>query len=154
VSRSRDEISRLIFSYAERLDLGDFAAVGSLFEHASYGAAEGPPLRGSAAVEKAIHDLVKLYDDGTPRTKHVTTNLVIEIDEQAGTASARSYFSVLQSVEDKPIQPIVAGRYHDRFKRAARGWRFTERRIYMDLLGDLSGHLRSPPGRSRRESRS
>jgi 3-phenylpropionate/cinnamic acid dioxygenase small subunit len=147
MSSSRDEITNLIFSYAERMDLGDFAGVASLFEHATYGVAEGGSSLGTAAVEKALRELVILYDDGTPRTKHVTTNLIVEIDEDAGTASARSYFSVLQGVSGTPLQPIVMGRYHDRFERAPSGWRFSERRLFMDQVGDLSRHLRSPPAK-------
>ena len=57
------------------------------------------------------------YPDGTPRTKHVTTNLIVEVDDDAGTATGRSYFTVLQAVPGLPLQPIVAGRYHDRFVR-------------------------------------
>jgi 3-phenylpropionate/cinnamic acid dioxygenase small subunit len=86
---------------------------------------------------------VKLHADGTPRTKHVTTNVIVEIDEAAGTATARSYFTVFQQTAAVPLQAIVAGRYHDRFARAAGGWRFTERLIYMDLVGDLHDHLRT-----------
>jgi hypothetical protein len=36
---------------------------------------------------------VIVYDDGTPRTKHVTTNLAIEVDKEGGTAMSRSYFT-------------------------------------------------------------
>ena len=60
----------------------------------------------------------RLYPDGTPGTKHVTTNLIIEIDDQATGAAARSYFTVLQAVPGLPLQPILAGRYRDRFQRA------------------------------------
>ena len=141
--KSRDEISDLIFTYAERMDAGDFAGVGALFEHASYGAADAPPLRGAGAVGKILRELVILYEDGTPRTKHVTTNLRIELGPDEHTASARSYFSVLQGVPGAPLQTIVSGRYHDRFERTTAGWRFAERRIFMDLVGDLSQHLRS-----------
>ena len=141
--KARDEISQLIFAYAERMDHGDFAGVGALFEHASYGAANAPPMRGASAVEKILRELVILYEDGTPRTKHVTTNLVVELGPKEHTASARSYFSVLQGVPDAPLQTIVSGRYQDRFEQTASGWRFAERRVFMDLVGDLSRHLRS-----------
>ncbi len=141
--KGRDEISDLIFAYAERMDQGDFAGVGALFEHASYGAADAPPLRGASAVGKILGELVILYEDGTPRTKHVTTNLMIALGPNEDTASARSYFSVLQGVPGAPLQTIVSGRYHDRFERTPAGWRFAERRVFMDLVGDLSRHLRS-----------
>ena len=83
----------------------------------------------------------RLYPDGTPRTKHVTTNLILEIDDAAGAATCRSYFTVLQQVDDLALQPIIAGRYHDRFVREADVWRFAERRFHIDLVGDLSHHM-------------
>jgi hypothetical protein len=84
------------------------------------------------------------YDDtGTPKTKHVTTNLIIEADAAVGTATCRSYFTVLQAVRGAlPLQPIIAGRYHDRFVRTGDdGWRFDARHMIVDLVGDLSQHL-------------
>ena len=84
-----------------------------------------------------------MYDDGTPRTKHVTTNPIVEVDEALGTATCRSYYTVLQQIGDGPLQPVVAGRYHDRFERVADEWRFSERDYsLMDLTGEISGHLR------------
>ena len=40
------------------------------------------------------------------------------------------------------MQPIISGRYHDTMKRIDGRWRFTERRFLVDLVGDLSRHLR------------
>jgi 3-phenylpropionate/cinnamic acid dioxygenase small subunit len=83
------------------------------------------------------------HADGTPRTKHVLSNPIIEVDEAAGTAACRSYYTVLQQTETLPLQPIVAGRYHDRFRRIEGEWRFTQRDYTMlDLIGDTSQHLR------------
>jgi 3-phenylpropionate/cinnamic acid dioxygenase small subunit len=139
----RAAIEALIYGYAERIDAGDLAGVAALFDGAVYRSDRGGRYEGSAAVGEVLTRLVKLHADGTPRTKHVTTNVVVEIDEAAGTATARSYFTVFQQTAAVPLQPIVAGRYHDRFARAAGGWRFTERLIYMDLVGDLHDHLRT-----------
>jgi 3-phenylpropionate/cinnamic acid dioxygenase small subunit len=138
----RAAIAALIYAYAERIDAGDFAGVAELFEHATYGALGAPALRGAAAVLDVFRRLVHLHDDGTPRTKHVTTNLVIDLDAAGGTASARSYFTVLQATATLPLQVVAAGRYHDRFERVGGQWRFAERIIFLDLTGDLSQHLR------------
>ena len=90
---------------------------------------------------------VVLHEDGPPRTKHVTTNLVIELDEAAGEARVRSYFTVIQSMPGEEPRPIVLGRYRDRFARGPGGWLFAERRASIDLVGDTSRHLRrAPPG--------
>jgi 3-phenylpropionate/cinnamic acid dioxygenase small subunit len=144
-----DEVSKLIYEYAARVDAGDFAGVAALFEHATYrGVVDADTtsvFRGVDEVRACFEGMVMRYDDGTPRTKHVTTNVVVDADEAAGTATARSYFSVLQAAPGAPLQVIVAGRYHDAFERVDGAWRFTDRLIYSDLVGDLSRHLNVNP---------
>ena len=136
-------IAGLVYGYAERIDAGDLAGVAALFADAVYRSDRGGRYQGAAAVAEVLTRLVKLHDDGTPRTKHVTTNLIVDVDEAAGTATARSYFTVLQQTASIPLQTIVAGRYHDRFVRDAGCWRFAERVVHMDLVGDLHDHLRT-----------
>jgi 3-phenylpropionate/cinnamic acid dioxygenase small subunit len=137
------EIENLMYTYAELLDAGDLEAVAQLFSHAEFldpagnvaatGADEFLALQKSAA---------RIYpESGTPCTRHVTTNVIIEVDEAADSATARSYFTVFQSVEGFPLQPIIAGRYRDSFERADGRWRFRCRQTIPDLLGDLSKHL-------------
>ncbi len=134
-------IERLIATYAELVDDGDFAAVGRLLSDATFTGSAGA-VRGCDAIEKMLRDNAIVYDDGTPRTKHVTTNLAIEVNEDEGTAASRSYFTVLQALPDLALQPIVSGRYFDRFERRGGRWCFVERRVRTDLVGDLSRHLR------------
>jgi 3-phenylpropionate/cinnamic acid dioxygenase small subunit len=134
-------IENLIARYAELVDDGDFAGVGLLLADATFTGGSGS-VSGRRAIEKLLADNVIVYDDGTPRTKHVTTNIVVEVDEQADTAVSRSYFTALQALPDLALQPIVSGRYHDRFERRGGRWRFVERRVRTDLVGDMSRHLR------------
>ena len=134
-------IESLIASYAELVDDGDFAAVGVLLADATFTGGAGS-VSGSDAIEKMLRDNVVVYDDGTPRTKHVVTNLAIDVDEEGGTAISRSYFTALQALPDLVLQPIVSGRYYDRFERRSGQWRFVERRVRTDLVGDVSRHLR------------
>jgi hypothetical protein len=135
-------IERLIANYAELVDDGEFAVVGRLLADATFSGGAGTA-NGSDAIEKMLRDNVIVYDDGTPRTRHVTTNLAIELDEEAGTALSRAYFTALQALPDLPLQPIVSGRYYDRFERRDGQWSFVERRVRTDLVGDVSQHLRS-----------
>ena len=58
---------------------------------------------------------------------------------------ARSYYIVLQARPDLPLQVIIAGRYHDAFEWSRATWRFTDRLVFSDLVGDLSHHLRGNP---------
>ncbi|MFG2494971.1 nuclear transport factor 2 family protein [Streptomyces caniferus] len=99
-------------------------------------------MRGREAIEKMFRDTLIVYSDGTPRTHHVTSNLAIEVDEQAGTAVSRSCVTVMQALPELPLQPIAGGRYHDRFERRNGRWCFPERRVRINLVGDVSHHLR------------
>lgn len=143
------EIADLLFGYAERIDLGDFAGVAELLGEAELS------FDGFDATRHGRHEILALFTattvrhgDGTPRTKHVITNVVVDLDPSTPTATARSYFTVLQAVpESLPLQPVAAGRYHDRFGRGADGrWRFTARHVCLDLIGDVGQHLTIDPG--------
>ena len=134
-------ITNELYRYAELVDAGRFDEVGELMEHCafSYGdGADGPS--GAQAIADMYRNAVITYDDGTPRTRHVTANPIIEID--GDTATVRSVYIVLQQAPDSPMQAIISGRYHDTLRRIDGRWRFVERRFLVDLVGDLSRHLR------------
>ncbi|WP_433592533.1 nuclear transport factor 2 family protein [Nocardia sp. CA-145437] len=134
-------VTNLIAQYAELVDAGDFAGVGALFAEGEF-IGGGGSIRGSADVERMFQRMVIRYDDGTPRTHHVTTNIAIEFGDPANTATSRAYFTVFQALPDLPLQAIATGRYRDRFHRRDGQWRFAERHVTMHLTGDLSRHLR------------
>jgi len=143
VSASDEEAIRaLVVSYAELLDAGDLDAVAGLFEHGEFRSArDGSVRRGSAEVRR-MYEPVLLYDDGTPRTKHVLGNLVVRVDESAGSATASCTFTVMQADPAAGLRPVLAGRYVDRFVRdPGDGWHFRERTVHPDLVGDLSHHM-------------
>jgi hypothetical protein len=134
------QLANLMARYTEMIDGGDFEGVADLFSRASVGAGDSL-LSGRDAVRDLYTATTRRYPDGTPGTKHVISNLHLDIDEEAGTAAARSYWTVLQAVEDLPLQPILAGRYHDRFQRQDGVWHFSERRFLIDLIGDVGHHM-------------
>jgi 3-phenylpropionate/cinnamic acid dioxygenase small subunit len=141
---ARAAIAALVYTYAERIDAGDFDGVAELLAEAEV-TAEGTDRRwrGRDEVRGLYESGTRRHADGTPRTKHVTTNLVVDVDEEGGTATARSYYTVLQAVPGAlALQPIVAGRYRDRFEAAGGRWRFAGRHMVVDLVGDLGHHLR------------
>jgi 3-phenylpropionate/cinnamic acid dioxygenase small subunit len=137
------DIENLIASYAFLVDDGDFAGLGELLHHADFRLGTATA-HGKGEIEALAASALQTYADGTPRTRHVTTNLIINVDEEAGTANSRSYFTVFQQTEDFPLQPIAAGRYTDRFERAQNAWRFSFREVRTDLVGDVSHHRRQP----------
>ncbi|MFF9641533.1 nuclear transport factor 2 family protein [Kitasatospora aureofaciens] len=142
---SHRAVENLVARYAELVDDGDFVGVGELFADAVF-VGSGEPVRGREAVERMLRETVIVYGDGTPRTQHVVSNVAVEVDERAGTAVARSYVTVLQALPELPLQVIAAGRYHDRFGRVDGRWRFVERRVRINLVGDVSRHLRRAAG--------
>jgi 3-phenylpropionate/cinnamic acid dioxygenase small subunit len=143
----RDAVTKLVFRYAELVDEGEFAAVAKLFEHGTFRAVVGNDVytrAGTDQVREQFEHMVITYD-GVPCTKHVTTNVVVEVDDEGRNATSRSYYAVLQARPGLPLQVIIAGRYHDAFAEVDGEWRFTDRLIFSDLVGDLSHHLRQSP---------
>lgn len=139
-------IHTLLMLYAERIDSADFAGAAALFEHGTYSLRRGDTtmaFAGAAEAEAGFSRAVRRYPDGTLRTKHVITNVIIELE--GDTATSRCYCTVVQGADDFPLQPIAAGRYHDRFEKVDGEWRFLDRLILGDLQGNLSQHLRDNP---------
>ena len=139
------EIENLLHTYAERIDAGNLGGVADLFAHGRVLASpDAPPeqaIEGRDRVLALYRGSARIYDDGSPHTKHVTTNSIIEVEDGANGASARSYYTVFQQLDDLPLQPIISGRYHDTFQRIEGRWWFDTRIIIVDLVGDLSRHL-------------
>ena len=133
-------VLNLLYTYAERIDAGDFAGAAALFRHARVHSAHGE--LGELEIRQLWKGLVIRYDDGTPRTKHVITNPIVEVDEAAGTATARSYYTVVQLFPEGRLEPVACGRYHDAFERVDGQWRFSARDYsLLDLPGNLTHHL-------------
>jgi 3-phenylpropionate/cinnamic acid dioxygenase small subunit len=139
------EIENLLHIYAERIDAGDLDGVADLFIHGRIAAStEAKPemvFEGRDRVLALYRGSMRIYDDGSPHTRHVTTNSIIDVNENGDAASARSYYTVFQQVDDLPLQPIISGRYRDTFQRIDGHWWFDTRIMIIDLVGDLSRHL-------------
>ena len=136
---SNQSIQNLLYLYARKIDDGDFKGVAELFRYAQIEPPNGEPVVGYEAVLAMYQNATRLYEDGTPKTKHITTNLAITID--GSTAQAHSYFTVMQALPDFPLQAIICGRYEDTLEQVGGVWRFSSRRMLPELLGDLSHHL-------------
>ena len=140
------EIKNLIYQYADYLDRGDLRGVAAMFKHGTI-VAQGQGgkdacITGEEAVYAMYQSFTRLYEDnGTPHTKHMTSNVMVDVDAGGESARAQAYAVVFQSLDDFPLQPIIAVRYHDRFEKGEHGWRFAERKMDPDLFGDLSRHL-------------
>lgn len=136
-------IASLIYTYAERIDAGDFAGIGELFAHATL-TFEGfeNAVSGREAVEALYIRSTRRYADGTPRTKHVMTNVIVEVADDGATAASRSYFTVLQAVSGAlALQPVIAGRYRHTYTQVDGAWQVATMHIVIDLVGDLAHHM-------------
>jgi hypothetical protein len=143
-----EAIRDLIYAYSHLIDLGALEDVSELFADAVYGQCDGagqlvgaPIVRDAQAVLAANRGFMKMHGTPpSPRTKHVTTNVRIQVGDTTTEASARSYITVVQAAGELPLQPILTGRYFDTFAILDGRWRFTQRLFCLDHTGDLSEH--------------
>lgn len=139
MTEAHEAIRTLLGTYCELMDAADWAAAGALFADAELVAENGAVVAAGAAAVQALYERGTRLYSGSPRTRHITANTVIDV---AGhEAGARSAYVVFQGLEGFALQPIITGRYRDRFVRADSGWRFAQRQFVVDHVGDLSHHL-------------
>ena len=137
-------IKALMYTYAECVDLARFDELGELFSHGvltSTSAADPDDGMSGDDVAAFYAATNKVHGDGTLRTRHVSSNVIVEVAEGGQTATARSYFAVHQGTDALPLQPIVSGRYEDDFALVDGQWRFARRLVIVDQIGDMREHL-------------
>jgi 3-phenylpropionate/cinnamic acid dioxygenase small subunit len=138
-SGGHEAVRNLLGRYCELMDAADWTALGELFAAAELVGPDGSVVAtGSSGVTAMYERGTRLYD-GSPRTRHVTANPIVDI--AGDTATARSAYVVFQAVDGFDLQPIITGRYRDTFAAADGTWRFARRQFFVDHVGDLSHHL-------------
>jgi 3-phenylpropionate/cinnamic acid dioxygenase small subunit len=134
--------AELLARYADLVDAGDFDGVGELLAACVVEAPDGTPIAtGREEVAALFASTTRRHADGTPRTAHLVTNVVVVATGDPDEVEVRSRFCVLQATDALPLQPVVAGRYVDRLRRDPDGWAFVRRRMLPELWGDTSEHL-------------
>jgi SnoaL-like domain len=134
-------ISNLIAHYAELLNLGRIDEVAELFRYGKI-TSEGNP-----TAREGIEEVAEMYRNSVvipeklPDTLIFTTNLQLEVDGDRATGKA--YFLAIHQTE-RGVAPVIAGRYHDEFRRIDGTWWFHHRHMIPDIIGDLSTHLTRP----------
>ncbi|KAB0498052.1 nuclear transport factor 2 family protein [Pseudomonas moorei] len=142
MSTSAIHISNLLYRYAECLDAGQLIEAAELFCHARIKVQGQSDYLDHTALLGIWQQRIRIYPCGTPRTRHIISNPIIDIDEDAGTATIRSCYTVLQATATLPLQSIATGRYIDEFERVDGVWRFSFRDYsHLEMIGDLSEHL-------------
>ncbi len=139
----KDEIMSLLNQYSHTVDSGDIDGFVALFEKGEWYVVGSTPNRGSKEVFDNVLSKVIIYEDGTPRTRHLNANIELSIDEKGGTAKGQRYVTVLQQTDSLPLQPIFSGHYHDEFVKENGNWRFSKTVVHQPFVGDMSQHLKS-----------
>jgi len=141
-SASEWQIRRILHRYCDTIDAGDFEAFAAIFERGTWAILEEP---GSDAVLRWLKQNVILYD-GEPRTKHQMTNLIVDVDDEAGTATFSCYVTVWQALPDFPLQAFSQAKFRGTFEREDGKWWWKRHDSVLGGLGDTSHHLRNWQG--------
>ena len=128
--RDRDEIGRLIRTYAHGVDRRDWSLVRSCFSDD----AEAQGSRSTGPIEPylaALRPGVEFY----PTTMHFMGNQLIELD--GDTARVETYAVAYHWKDevagtDHPENLVVGVRYLDTLERRHDGWRITRRQVAPD----------------------
>lgn len=131
-----------MYRYAKCVDQARWGDLQELFADAVVRANTSEDVAtGGEAIAALWSAVNKVHPDGTLRTRHLITNIVIDLDEEADEATAESYFMVFQATDQVPLQPIAGGRYFDTFRRRNGIWAFAVKDIQVDQTGNVSDHL-------------
>lgn len=124
-TRDRAAIADLVLAYAEAIDRAEATAVGDLFTRDAVFRAYDRP-QGEAHGSDEIRALVtKLVGSFRATVHHVSPTRIVFAGDGRATGST-SLIAWHGFADDRP-DGVLWGRYHDRFTREGRVWRFSER---------------------------
>jgi hypothetical protein len=135
----KEAIRELFAEYCFRMDEARYAELGALFTADGAWIARYAEARGPAEIAA----LMARNIPREPKRKHFIMNSLIALDGDRATART-SYLVVLQAA-GAGLVPSVAGTYEDVLVRTTDGWRFRERRLVHDLVGELGLNLPKDP---------
>ena len=140
---SHREIEQQIYRMGYHLEAGEFDAIGELLGHATFGADKigRKMFRGKDEIAAQYARTNIVYPEGGRRTKEIYSNVVIDIDLDAGLATSVTSFTVAQQVPGGPFELLVAGRYEDEWERVDGRWRWSDRYIVAQYHNDLDKHM-------------
>ena len=99
---------------------------------------------GTAGVRKMYEMATRIYDDGTPKTKHNTSN--VQLEDRRARVAPRAACRITASPKPAPnlaLQVIVDRALPaTRFTGVDGVWWFDSRTMFVDQVGDVSQHLK------------
>jgi 3-phenylpropionate/cinnamic acid dioxygenase small subunit len=121
-------VRRLLALYCQLMDDRRYAEWSELFAPDGVWALGGREYRGPAEARGYMEQLLR--DRPHRRTRHLNTNLVIDLAGEAGRVTS-DYAMLAREPDSAAWAPVALGRYTDHVARRAdgEGWRFVERRL-------------------------
>lgn len=139
------EIEQKIYRMGYALEDGDFAEVGRLLRHATFGADRigRAVIRGETEIREQYARTNRTYPGRGRATREMYTNVLVDIDLERETARSTTAYTVAQQVpdSDRPFALLVAGRYEDEWRRIDGEWHWTDRYIVVQFKNDLDAHM-------------
>lgn len=125
----KDEIERVLYDYANYLDLNETKSLVALFTpdcHISYGGEHGAD--GADAYRETLEHEKFGVGAFFAATSHHVANVVIDFVDDA-TANVRSVLYAWHRYNRDRPDGVVMGQYHDVFVRTGDGWRIQRREL-------------------------
>jgi hypothetical protein len=139
------EIEQKLYRMGYALENGDFELVGELLRHATFGADRlgRRILKGKQQIRDQYTRTNITYRGHGRATREIYTNVLIEIDLDAGTARSTTAYTVAQQPPDgaSRFELLVAGRYEDEWALIDGEWHWTDRYIVVQFKNDLDRHM-------------
>lgn len=137
ILEEKDAIGDLLSEYCFHVDNGDYEDWINLFT------ADGAFVAGPMGTNKGHEALTTFAAKALPAKgegngmKHCTMNSMIKVN--GDEASAESYIVLVAGSpeSDGGTTTPLAGRYRDKLRKVNGQWRFAEREVLFDILGEL-----------------
>jgi len=140
------QIEKLITRYSQCADRAEFEEIAELYKHCVLYMPGGLVIDvrrdGVGRYLEWCKRVIRVYpDSGTPKTRRIVGTIIIDDD---GVDRAKSEWNVVcfQATKDLPLQAIAAATLYDKYEKVEEQWRLVERREDLELIGDLSHHVR------------
>jgi hypothetical protein len=139
------EIARMVHQVGYAIEDGDFERVGEIMGDSTLGAdmIGREAFKGAAEITAQYRRTNITYPDRGRATKEVYTNLVIDVDLDAGEATSVVSYTVPQQPPGAVFELIVAGRYEDAWNRVDGVWKWKDRYVVVQFKNDLDRHMHS-----------
>jgi hypothetical protein len=140
---AESQIKHQLYAMGYALEDGDFARVAELLADATFGAdIIGPKaFRGRDEIRAQYERTNVTYPDRGRATKEIYSNVLIDVDIDAGSAHSTTSYTVAQQPPDEPFALLVAGRYEDGWKLVSDRWTWADRYIRVQYRNDLARHM-------------